>query len=292
VRSRERAELALMLAPYGVGLGALVFLPAGVSVWLAFHEYDLLTPARWVGLGNFRELWGDDVFWTAARNSLTFVAAAVPLRLAGALALGLLLSRPFRGAGAARTAVYLPTAVPDVAYALLWLWILNPLYGPLNLALGAVGAPTPAWLTDPTSARWAVILMTVFTLGEGFVVVLAVRAGLPRELYELAAVEGAGPLRVLTGITLPLLAPALALLLLRDTIFSFQLNFVPALILTDGGPPPYATTYLPLFVYRNGFEYLRYGYAAAAALSLFALTLVVVWAQWRLLRRWRVAAAV
>jgi ABC-type sugar transport system permease subunit len=103
------------------------------------------------------------------------------------------------------------------------------------------------------------------------VLVLAVRAGLPRELYELAAVEGAGPWRVLTGITLPLLAPALVLLLLRDTIFSFQLNFVPALILTDGRPPPYATTYLPLFVYRNGFEYLRYGYAAA--LLLFALTL-------------------
>jgi multiple sugar transport system permease protein len=281
-----------MLGPYLVGLGALVLVPAAASFWLAFHEYDLLTPARWVGLGNFRELWEDDVFRTSIRNSLTFVAAAVPIRLVAALALGLLLARGFRGAAAARTAVYLPTAVPDVAFALIWLWILNPLYGPLNLTLGALGAPTPAWLTDPSSARWAVVLMTAFTLGEGFVLVLAVRAALPRELFELAAVEGAGPFRTLTGITLPLLAPALVLLLLRDTILSFQLNFVPALVLTDGGPPPYATTYLPLFVYRNGFEYLRYGYAAAATLVLFALTLVVVWAQWRLLRRWRVAAAV
>ena len=281
-----------MLGPYLVGLGALVLVPAGVSFWLAFHEYDLLTPARWVGLGNFRELWEDDVFWISLENSLWFVAAAVPIRLLGACALGLLLAHRFRGVAAARTAVYLPTAVPDVAYALLWLWLLNPLYGPLNLTLGWLDAPTPAWLTDPTSARWAVILMTVFTLGEGFVVVLAVRAGLPRELYDLAAVEGARTWRVFTGITLPLLAPALILLLLRDTIFSFQLNFVPALILTDGGPPPYATTYLPLFVYRNGFEYLRYGYASAAALLLFALTLAVVLAQWRLLRRWRTAAAV
>jgi multiple sugar transport system permease protein len=281
-----------MLGPYLVGLGALVLVPAAASFWLAFHEYDLLTPARWVGLGNFRELWDDDVFRTSLRNSLTFVAAAVPIRLVAALALGLLLARGFRGAAGARTAVYLPTAVPDVAYALIWLWILNPLYGPLNLTLGALGAPTPAWLTDPSSARWAVILMTAFTLGEGFVLVLAVRAALPRELFELAAVEGAGPFRTLTGITLPLLAPALVLLLLRDTILSFQLNFVPALVLTDGGPPPYATTYLPLFVYRNGFEYLRYGYAAAATLVLFALTVAVVWAQWRLLRRWRLAAAV
>jgi multiple sugar transport system permease protein len=100
------------------------------------------------------------------RNAFGFVAAAVPIRLAGALALGLLLASRFRGVAAARTAVYLPTAVPDVAYAILWLWLLNPLYGPLNLVLGSLGAPTPAWLTDPTSARWAVILMTVCTLGK------------------------------------------------------------------------------------------------------------------------------
>jgi multiple sugar transport system permease protein len=281
-----------MLGPYLVGLGALVFVPAGVSLWLAFNEYDLLTPARWVGLDNFRELWEDDVFWISLENSLTFVAAAVPIRVLGALALGLLLARGFRGAAAARTSVYLPTAIPDVAYALLFLWILNPLYGPLNLTLDRLGAPTPSWLTDPRSARWAIVIMMAFTLGEAFVIVLAVRAGIPRELYELAAVEGASAWRVVTGITLPLLAPALVLLTLRDTILSFQLNFVPALILTNGGPPPYATTYLPLFVYRNGFEYLRYGYAAAATVLLFAVTLAVVWAQWRLLKRWRMAAAV
>jgi multiple sugar transport system permease protein len=92
-------------------------------------------------------------------------------------------------------------------------------------------------------------------------------------------------------ITLPLLAPALALLLLRDTILSFQASFVPALVLTEGGPPPYSTTYLPLFVYRNAFEYLRYGYAAAATLVLFTITAVVVLVQWRLLRRFRLDAA-
>jgi multiple sugar transport system permease protein len=93
-------------------------------------------------------------------------------------------------------------------------------------------------------------------------------------------------------VTLPLIAPALALLLLRDTIFTFQLNFVPALILTNGGPPPYATTYLPLFVYREGFEYLRYGYAAAATLVMFGITAAIVWVQWLVLRRWRSSFAV
>jgi multiple sugar transport system permease protein len=289
---RDRLELAAMLAPYLFGLGALVFVPAAVTLGLAFTEYDLLRAPEWVGLANFRELWADDVFWTAVRNSLSFIAWAVPIRLLGALALGLLLWRGFRGASGARTAVYLPTAVPDVAWALVWLWIFNPLYGPLNLTLERLGLPSPSWLSDPDAARWAVIVMTAFTLGEAFVVVLAVRASLPRELYELAAVEGAGAWWGVTRVTLPLIAPVLALLLLRDTIYTFQLNFVPALIVTGGGPPHYATTYLPLFIYREGFEYLRYGYAAAATLVMFGITAGIVWAQWLLLRRWRGSFAI
>jgi multiple sugar transport system permease protein len=289
---RDRLELAAMLAPFLLGLGALVFVPAAVTMWLAFTEYDLVGSPEWVGLDNFRELWHDDVFWTALENSLSFLAWAVPIRLLAAVALGLLLFRGFRGVAAARTAVYVPTAVPDVAWALLWLWIFNPLYGPLNLTLERLGAPSPSWFSDPESARWAVIVMTAFTLGEAFVIVLAVRAALPRELYELSAVEGASAWWAVTRVTLPLIAPALALLLLRDTIFTFQLNFVPALILTNGGPPPYATTYLPLFVYREGFEYLRYGYAAAATLVMFGITAAIVWVQWLVLRRWRASFAV
>ena len=104
-----------------------------------------------------------------------FIVFAVPLRLLGALALALLLYRRFRGVAAYRTAGYLPTVVPDVAYALLWLWIFNPLYGPLNLALGSLGGPTPSWLTDPRAAQWAVIIMSLFTIGEGFIVAMATR---------------------------------------------------------------------------------------------------------------------
>src|SRR3970282_456624 len=121
-------------------------------------------------------------------------------------------------------------------------------------------------------ARRAVVIMSLFTIGEGFVVALAVRKGLPQELYQLAAGEGARAGYARRRIPLPLMAPTLLLLLFRDTIFSFQANFVPALIVTEGGPPPYATTYLPLFVYRNAFEYLRYGYAAAATVTMFLVT--------------------
>ena len=291
----ERRQLALMLAPYVLGLVALVALPAAVTLAFAFAEYDLIGSPEFVGLGNFRELFGDEVFRIALVNSLVFAAFAVPLRIAAALGLALLLHRRFRGAGTARTATALPTVVPELAYGLLWLWLLNPLYGPINLLLrlggedGAtiLGRQPPQWLTHPNDARAGIVLMSLFVIGEGFVVLLVTRQSLPGELYELAAVEGAPPEVVFWRITLPLMAPVLALLTLRDTIFSFQFSFVPALVVTEGGPPPYSTTYLPLFVYRNAFEYLRYGYAAAATLTMLALTLLVVLAQWQILRRWR-----
>jgi multiple sugar transport system permease protein len=292
---RERRQVALMLAPYVLGLVALVAVPAAVTFGLALSDYDLVRSPSFVGLENFRELADDDVFGIALVNSLTFAAAAVPLRLLGALGLALLLHRRFRGVGAARSAAVLPTIVPEVAYGLLWLWLLNPLYGPVNalLTTGGEGGLTvfdrlpPQWLTDPNHARAGMVLLSLFTIGEGFVVLLIARQAVPTDLYELAALEDATWWDVFRRVTLPLMAPILALLFLRDTILSLTFSFVPALVVTEGGPPNYGTTYLSLFVYREGFEYLRYGYAAAATAVMFLLTAGVVLVQVVLLRRWR-----
>ena len=291
----ERWQLGVMLAPLVIGLVGLVLVPAAVTLGLALTEYDLIRPARWIGLDNLRELAADPVFRIALRNSLGFALVAVPLRLVVALALALLLHRRARGVGTARTAAALPTAVPEVAYGLLWLWLLNPIYGPINLLLrlggenGLMinGRTPPQWLTDPGDARAGIVLMSLFTIAEAFVILLVARQSVPTEVYELAAVEDATGWDVFRRITLPLMAPALLLLLARDAIMSFQISFVPALVVTDGGPPPYATTYLPLFVYRNAFEYLRYGYAAAATVVMLLLTLAVIAVQWLLVRRYR-----
>jgi multiple sugar transport system permease protein len=291
----ERRRLLLLLAPYLLGLALLVLAPALVTVGLSLTEYDLVTSARWVGLENFHELWRDDIFRIALGNSLLFAAFAVPLRLLAALGLALLLHRRARGVGAARSAVVLPSVVPEIAYGLLWLWLFNPLYGPVNLLLqtGGEGGFTvfgrtpPQWLTDPSDARAAIIVMSLFVIGESFIVLLVARQSVPDDLYELAALEDATWWDVFRRVTLPLLSPLLVLLFLRDTILSLQWNFVPALVVTDGGPPPYATTYVPLFVYRQGFEYLRYGYAAAATVVMLLLTVLVVLVQWRIVRRWR-----
>jgi multiple sugar transport system permease protein len=292
LRRTERREYAIMLAPYVIGITLLIALPGLITFGLALTEYDLIRSPKFIGFDNFRELWDDDIFRIAMRNSLMFILFAVPLRLLGAMTLALLLWKRFRGVAAYRTSGYLPTVVPDVAYALLWLWIFNPLYGPLNLTLGWLGAPTPSWMADPRAAQWAVIIMSLFTIGEGFIVAMATRQSVPGELYELGDIEGARPVYMFWRLTLPLMAPTLLLLTFRDTIYSFQANFVPALILTDGGPPPYATTYLPLFIYRNAFEYLRYGYAAAATLTMFLATALIIYLQYRIVKRWRHAFVV
>jgi multiple sugar transport system permease protein len=301
VELSERRQVALMLAPYVFGVTALVALPALVTFALAFTEYDLLRSPSFVGLDNFRNLADDEVFGIALKNSLVFAAIAVPLRLVAALGLALLLHRRYTGVGTYRSGAVLPTVIPDIAYGLVWLWLFNPLYGPINLLLRVAGdSPTttawgvqpPQWLTHPNDARAAIIIMSLFTIGEGFVILLVTRQGLPAELYDLAALEDATAWGVFRRITLPLMAPILLLLLARDTIFSLQWTFVPALIVTEGGPPLYSTTYVPLFVYRNAFEYLRYGYAAGATLTMFLLTALIVWLQWRIVRRWRKGFAV
>jgi len=282
----DAGQRALLLAPYVIGVELLVLLPALFTFAVAFSEYDLLSDPSVTGFDNFTELAGDPLFHRALLNSLIFAAVAVPLRLFGALSLALLLHRRFRGVGAARTAVYLPTVVPDVAYALLWLFLLNPLFGPINAILGLIGLPQPAWLASEGGAMAAIILMSGFTIGEGFVVALAARQELPQELYQLARVEGSSALHTFRRVTLPLLAPTLWLLAVRDTVFTLQISFVPAYILTDGGPDR-ATLFLPLLVFDNAFEWLRYGYAASMTLSMFILTALIVAVQFRLLRRWR-----
>jgi multiple sugar transport system permease protein len=282
-----RAQLGLMLAPYLLGLALLIVLPALLGLPLAFTAYNALESPEFVGLENFADLARDEIFRKSIFNSLFYVAFAVPVRLLGALALALLLVRRVRGAGAYRAAVYVPTVVPDVAWALLWLWLLNPAYGPVNQLLGLVGIPGPAWMAEEYGARFAVVLMMVWQIGEGFVACLAALGDIPRETLEQSAVDGAAPWQTLARVTLPLLAPVLLVLLFRDTILSLQITFVPALILGDGGGPNYATTFLPMFAYTEAFEYLRFGYATAATWVTSLLTVLLLFAQYRVAVRWR-----
>jgi multiple sugar transport system permease protein len=283
--SRYRATLYLLLAPYLLGVLALVAVPVAMSIGLAFTAYDGLSAPRWRGLDNFRELAADPLFGIALRNSLTFVALTVPLRVLIALGLALLLERPRRGVGVYRTAVYVPTIVPSVAYALIWLWIFNPRYGPLNRALEWLGLPGPAWLVDSATALPALAITALFQVGEGFVVALAGLRAVPEECHHAASIDGAGRLARLRHITLPLLAPWLLLLTIRDVIASAQSTFTPALLMTGGGPY-YATLFLPLLMYETAFDRFRFGQGAAMMLLLLAVVGALILATYHAAGGW------
>ena len=264
-----------LLAPYLVGALLLVIIPAVLAFALAFYRYDgVMTPA-WRGWGNFIDVRFDPLFWIALQNSLFFIVVAVPLRLLAALGLALLYNRPRRGVGVYRAVAYLPSVIPDAAYALVWLWIFNPIYGPLNAILHAAGLPTPAWLLSYPLAKPALAFMTLFQVGEGFVILLAGLKSIPQELYDAAHVDGASRLQAFRRITLPALTPWLMMLSIRDIILTFQSTFTPAFLMTKGGPY-YATLFLPLLVYEESFEGLRFGIGAAIMLLMFLLILGII----------------
>ena len=264
-----------LATPLLVATALLVLAPALVAIFFAFTEYDAISAPRFNGLANFRRLWIDPLFWTAMWNSVQIACISVPLRIVIALLLALLLLRRRPVTQTARISAYLPSVVPDIAYALLWLWMLNPFYGPLGLALQSLGFEKLNLLMTPWGARWSIVLMSLFQIGELYIVLLAARRELPAELYELCAMEGVSAFWTFRKVTLPLLLPAIFFLAARDVAWSFQSTFVPALIITKGGPT-YATLFLPLYIYQNGFEYLRFGYASAMTVVMFVLTLIMV----------------
>lgn len=289
-RLSYRTGLRLMLAPFVLGALVLVLVPAVMTAGFAFTRYDGLSPAQFVGFDTYRDLFAYEELRRSLAATAFFVVLAVPLRVLGGLALALLLHRRReRLAGTGRIAAYVPSVLPDAATALIWLWVVNPVYGPLAVVL-QVGSGSPL-LLDRLGARLTVVAIAVFALGEGFLVTLAARREVPEVLYDVARLEGARGVGLFRRVTLPMLAPVLGLLSARDLVVSMQVTLVPVLLLTRGGPLG-ATKTLPVLVYERGFRELRFGDAAALALLLFLLTLVLVAVQYRLLRRWFRAGAV
>jgi multiple sugar transport system permease protein len=261
-----------LAAPYLVGSVLLVLAPLGLAAALAFTDYFGFRAPEFTGTDNVTRLAGDRGFWDAVGISALVAAVVVPLRLFLAVGAALLLARR-RGARSAvgRAAAYLPSVIPDAAWALLWLWLLNPLYGPLPAVLGALGVPDPGFLTTPWGARLGLVLVMAFQVGEAFVVALAARLAIPARLHEAIEVEGGTPWFAMTRVTLPLMAPIVLVLAVRDVVVVVQNAFVPALLVTDGGPAN-ATLTAPLLIYRRAFEYGELGYASTLSVTLLVLT--------------------
>ena len=283
------------------GQGALtpyLFLAPGLLLFVAFRLYPLLdglqlsfTNARlgraqyaFVGLANYERLLLDGRFQTSLVNTAFYtVASALPI-LAVPLLLAVLLDRGIPLRTLLRSAFFFPFTLSVVTVGLTWLWILDPVVGPLNYYLRALGVPVRSWLADPATAMWAIILTTVWWVtGYYLVIYLAGLQDIPRELYEAAAIDGAGGWRRFWAITLPLLRPVMLFVLVTHVIGSFQI-FGQVYILTNGGPGD-ATRTVVQHLFETAFQnFFHFGSASAMAWVLFALILGFSLLQFRLLR--------
>ncbi len=245
--------------------------PVIASFLLSFAEWKFVGGPEWVGGANYAAVARDPLFVKTVQNTIYFAAGSVPLNLIVGLALASLLNRWRRGATLFRTIFFLPVVVSGVAVTLIWGWLFNSQYGLINQFLAIIGIDGPSWLGDARWAMPALILMNLWSVGGNMVIYLAALQRLPRDLYDAAALDGAGWWHSLTRLTLPLVSPVTLFLTVVGVINAFQL-FTPAYILTKGGPNN-ATLTTALYVYLNAFRWNNMG---AAAVMAWLLCLVIV----------------
>ena len=267
-------------------LGFLIFTagPFVVSIILSFTEYDILSPARWVGVRHYGELFtADPVFWKSLGNTL-FMMMGVPLGMAVGLAIAMLLNQNVKGMSVYRTIYYLPAVVPVVAASILWIWVLHPTNGILNIILDKLGLGQPLWLQSENWSKPAIIVMGLWGAGSSMIIWLAGLKGIPEHLYEAAEIDGAGRWSRFRHVTLPMLSPYIFFNLIMGVIGTLQV-FTQAFIMTAGGPVD-STLFYVYYLFNNAFQYLRMGYASAMAWILFVIILALTLAQLKLAPRW------
>lgn len=288
--SRARGSVLAhgMTAPVVGLLVAIVVLPEIAALALSFQQYTYGKPGTWIGVANYAHLWADPEFWNALRNNVLFVAVVVVLELAVGLGMAVVLAQGFP-LQRLWVALYLaPYAVSPVVGVVTWKYMLEPDVGLVNYALARLGVGALGWFTAPWLAFGAVVLIEVWRYAP-FVAMVCYPAilSLPPDYFDAARVDGAGPWRTFTGITLPLIRPALLVAVVFRVIFAVR-TFDTIWILTRGGPVG-ATEVLATFLYQQGFRYFELGAAAATGWVMLALTALA--AAWYLLTLRRDAGA-
>lgn len=287
LRSREAIAAYLFLLPNIIGFLAFTVLAVVASAVISLTNWDLLSPAEFVGLANYRALLFDDpLFRTVLWNTFYFTIGSVPTSIVIALGLALALNTGIRGLAWFRAAYFLPVITATVVVALIWRWFYNPDFGVLNYMLFQLGVENPPnWLASQTWAMPAVIIVSVWKqVGYNMVIFLAGLQAIPQTLYEAAAIDGAGRWQRFWHITLPLLTPTTFFILVISVIASLQ-AFDAILILTDGGPAN-ATRTIVYHIWQQAFVFLEMGYATAVSWILFAFIFLFTLLQWRLQKRW------
>jgi multiple sugar transport system permease protein len=273
LRAREELIAYLLISPWIIGflvftLGALVF-----SLVISFYNTDLMSPSKFIGLDNYKEmLFDDELFWQALKVTTLYTLGVVPIQVGLGLSVALLLNQKVRGLGIWRTVFYLPSVVSGVAVAMIWIWFFHPDFGLFNAVLADFGIKGPSWLFSETWALPSLILTSIWNIGPGMLIFLAGLQSIPKEMYEAAQLDGATPWQQFRNITIPMLSPQILFNSIIGIIGSYQV-FTASFVMTDGGPNN-ATLSMVLYLYRRGFLLARFGYASALAWVLFLIIMV------------------
>jgi multiple sugar transport system permease protein len=286
-RRQEARAGWLFAGPWLVSLVLLTALPMLATAAMSLTNLGIVDWPDFTGLTNYDLILTEDPsFWTALHNTAVYTAVSVPLRLMLAFGLALLLHSGLRGVAVYQTLFYLPSLVPPVAATVVFMLLLTPGAGPVNVMLSWVGVPAPDWVRDPAWALWTLVLLSLWPLGVEALVFLAALREVPAEVQDAARLDTRRPWERMLYITLPLISPAILFNLVIGVINSFQV-FAQAMVIggTTGNPSESTLMYLVL-IYRMAFRYFSLGYAAALSVILLAILGLVTWAIFRLSRRW------
>lgn len=282
---RETLEALVFLAPWIIGFLFFTGGPLVASIGLSFFDWDAIKPARFVGMGNYRQLAHDKQLLKSLQNTAVYAALFVPGAIVVSLALAMLLNRQVRGQRFFRTVFYLPTLTQGVATFTIWAAVFDPDNGPINRVLRTIGISTPPnWLYDPSWVKPALVFMAVWAVGGKMLIFLAGLQNIPRQMYEAAEIDGAGPLARFWNVTVPMLSPTIFFNTIMAVIASFQV-FAPAYVLTGVGPEKSSLFYV-YYLFNRAFVYFDLGYASAMAWLLFLIILGLTVLQIRLGRKW------
>lgn len=277
----------LFISPWLIGFFGLTLIPIAASLWLGFTNYDILTPGlpKWIGLRNFETMFFRDLrYWRAVRATLYYTFAAVPLKLAFALLVAMLLYRARKLISFYRAAYYAPSIVGgSIAVAVMWREIFG-IKGLVNALLAVFGIPGKVWLGDPSTAIWTLILLSVWQFGSPMLIFLAGLKQIPNEYYEAASIDGAGSWSKFANITWPLLTPVIFFNLVMQIIYGFM-TFTQAFIVTSGAPLD-TTLFYNLYVFIRAFQTFNMGYAAAMAWVLLVVVSLITAVIFKLSNYW------
>ncbi|MBP3967132.1 sugar ABC transporter permease [Paenibacillus sp. DLE-14] len=247
-------------------------------------DWDLLTPSKWIGAENYNTLLHDKKFWISLRVTVIYVVTAVPLGIVFGFSIALLLNQKIKGLSIWRTIYYFPAILSGVAVSLMWMWVLNPDFGVINLLLSYVGIQGPGWIASPTWALPSLVIMSIWGAGGGMIIYLAGLQGIPTELYEAAEIDGCSKWKKLWKITIPMMTSVIFFNLIIGMISAFQ-TFTEAYVITNGGPDN-ATLFYAMYLYQNAFKFFKMGYASALAWVLFLIILFMTLLLFATSRRW------